>query len=65
MLNNQRNDVHKNSTPEGGQYFRAICHSFNLNAKFILIEQISNTVLNKELIKKKKKREAKIFGYIN
>ena len=50
MLNNQRNDVYKNSTPEGGQYFRAICHSFNLNAKFILIEQISNTVLNKELL---------------
>ena len=50
MLNNQRNDVHKNSTPEGGQYFKAICHSFNLNAKFILIEQISNTVLNKELL---------------
>ena len=50
MLNNQRNDVYKNSTPEGGQYFRAICHSFNLNAKFILIEQISNTVLDKELL---------------
>lgn len=50
MLNNQRNDVYKNSTPEGGQHFRAICHSFNLNAKFILIEQISNTVLDKELL---------------
>ena len=49
-LNNHRKDVYKSNTPEADQHFRLPGHNFNRHAKFILIEQLNNTELDKELI---------------
>ena len=48
-LNNPRKDAHKKDSPQADQHFRLPNHKFNQNVKFILIEQLHNINIDKEL----------------
>ena len=56
--NNHRKGACKTKTTEADQHFRLPSRDFNRYAKFILIEQLNNTELDKELLTfRLKKRE--------
>ena len=67
-INNQRKDVLELNAIPADQYFAQRDHHFNTEAKFIIIEQLQNTKLSKEIITElHKKREnfwiKKIFPF--
>ena len=60
-FNNHRKDVNKRNSLQADQHFRLPGHNFNKHAKFILIEQLNDTNIDKELLKYRLKK-MKTFG---
>ena len=50
-LNNHPKNVNKRNSLQADQHFRLLGHNFNKLAKFILIEQLNYTNIDKELLK--------------
>ena len=57
-LNKLRKDVNRENAQLADQHYKLPGHNFNQNAKFILIEQLDNININKDLATLRlKKRE--------
>ena len=57
-LNNHRKDVNRQNAPRADQHFKLPDHNFNQHARFILIEQLDNMRIDKDLATLRlKKRE--------
>ena len=57
-MNNHRKDLNRQNAPLPDQHFKLPGHNFNQHAKFILIEQLDNINIDKDLAALRlKKRE--------
>ena len=48
-LNNHRKDVNRQNAPQADQEFKLPNHNFDQHARFILIEQLDNMKIDKDL----------------
>ena len=62
-LNNHRKDINRQNAPLLDQHFKLPGHNFNQHAKFILIEQLDNINIDKDLAALRLKKTRRLLDF--